>query len=688
MAQSEVSATSSVSQSNRRRTLLIAIICFLGFVMVLAYSLPSRAPFGASGPKAVQPVPDDTVIARVGNRTVTAKEYTDSLKNLVAMYRRYTEQLMSGGGSFPVTIQQLRQQGSDRAILQQLVRRRVIELEAERLGLVATEGELQQRLREQFRDENGRFIGVEKYKKQLARMGTNYVDFERDLAYTITEEKLRNFITSGIQISPKEAEEEYRRQNTRFELSYVVLPAADFEKEVGEPTEDELRAYFEAHKEDFRPTKDRRKVRYIYISQDKAAEIIPVSDEELRREYDPNRHVKSIRVSQIVLKVLTPKDEDKVLQKANDLVARARGKEGAPPEDFAALARGNSQDPATAVKGGDLGVVERANVKPGDAVEAAFDLGIGEISEPIRRGNAFYIFKVVDRTIKSFEEAKPGLLAIVRNRLSYAKASQLADEAVSLLSRTRNFDETAAAIATKLNLKPEDVKRETPFFAPGDDVPDIGSNPSFEEKTSALTEPNEVGEKVGIRGGFAVPQLVEIKKPGDPVLDEVRDKVAAKVKQEKALQKAYDRAKELIAAAKNAAGLKAAAEARKLKVQEIKDFNDTAYLDNKSFPAAFPNAEKVKVGELIPMPLYAARNAAPTVAVVAVTARKDADLTKFAERRKETMDRLRGDRANNLFETYIDSVKARLKESGQLRVDRALAERVVVAAAANEAQVE
>jgi len=71
-----------------------------------------------------------------------------------------------------------------------------------------------------------------------------------------------------------------------------------------------------------------------------------------------------------------------------------------------------------------------------------------------------------------------------------------------------------------------------------------------------------------------------------------------------------------------------------------------------------------------------------------VTARKDADLTKFAERRKETMDRLRGDRANNLFETYIDSVKARLKESGQLRVDRALAERVVVAAAANEAQVE
>ncbi len=682
MAQSE--ASSAPPALNRRRALLIIVIGFLGFIMVLAYSLPSRSLFGASGPKAAQPVPEDTVIARVGSRTVTAKEYTDSLNNLVGMYRRYAAQLSSGGANFPLSIQQLRQQGSDRAVLQQLVRRRVIELEAERLGLSATEGEIQQRLREQFRDENGRFIGVEKYKKQLMRMGTTYVEFERDLAYAIVEEKLRSFITSGIQISEREAEEEYRRQNTRFELSYVTLAASDFEKEVAEPTDDELRAYFDAHKEDFRPTKDRRRVRYIYISQDKAAEIIPISDEELRKEYDPNKQVNSIRVSQIVLKVLTPKDEDKTLQKANELVARARGKEGAPAEDFAALARGNSQDTATAAKGGDLGVVERSDVKPGDAVDAAFTLGVGEVSDPVRRGNAFYIFKVAERTVKTFEEAQPSLLAIARNRLSYAKASQLADEAVSLLSRTRDFDETAKAIAAKLNLAPEDVKRETPFFAPGDDVPEIGSNPSFEEKTSALTEPNEVGEKVGVRGGFAIPQLVELKKPSDPTLDEARDKVIVKVKQEKALQRAYDRARELIAAAKNAAGLKAAAEAMKLKVEEISDFNDTAYLDNKSFPAAFPNAEKVKVGELIPMPLYAARNAAPTVAVAAVKARKDADLTKFAEQRKQIFDRLRGDRANNLFETHIDGVKARMKESGQLRVDRALAERVVVAAAANE----
>ncbi|QUV89067.1 hypothetical protein J8C07_14710 [Chloracidobacterium sp. S] len=97
MAQSETSST--LPASNPRRTLLIVVICFLGFVMVLAYSLPSRSLFGASGPKAVQPVPADTVIARVGSRTVTAKEYTDALNNLVAMYRRYAEQLASGGAA-------------------------------------------------------------------------------------------------------------------------------------------------------------------------------------------------------------------------------------------------------------------------------------------------------------------------------------------------------------------------------------------------------------------------------------------------------------------------------------------------------------------------------------------------------------------------------------------------------------
>lgn len=666
-----------------QNTILLVVTAVLVLGMVAAYSLPSKSLFGSGGPKTAEPVPDNKVIATVDGHDITAKEYVDALNRIVSMYRNFAQQSQQNSG-FPMSIRDLRQRGTDKAILQQLIRQKVVEMEATRLGLTCTESELQQRLVEQF-NQDGRWIGYDKYKKIIRRQGREPVDFERDLAYSITEEKLRNYITSGIQVSQREVEDDYKRTNTKFELSFVTIPDSNFEKDVPAPTDAEIQAYFDGHKDDFKATKDQRKVRYIYVSQDEAAKTVPVSDEELKKEYDPEKQIKSIRVSQIVLNVLTPKDEETVLAKANDLIQRARGKNGAKPEDFAALARGNSQDTASAQKDGDLGVVERSAVKSGDPLESAFTVKPGEISEPVRRGDRFYIFKVTDRTSKTFEEAKPGLLALVRNRLSYSKASQIADEAVAELAKSKNFEETAKKISAKLNLKPEDVKRETPFFVPGDDLKDIGSNPSFEEKTNVLTAAGEVGEKVGVRGGFAIPQLVEIRKPGDPVLADVKEKVIAKVKKEKAATMAFEKAKELIAKAKDAAGLKAAAEEMKLKIEEAKDFGNSALLGGRQYPAAFYNIDKAKVGELVPVPLYSSRDSvAVSVAVVAVAKRTDADLTKLNDQVKSIQERLRGDRANTMFETYIDGVKRRLKDEKRLRIDDGLVERVLITASQSD----
>jgi peptidyl-prolyl cis-trans isomerase D len=666
-----------------QNTILLVVVAVVAVGMLAAYSLPTKSLFGSGGPKTVEPVADKTVIATVDGHDITAKEYTDALNRLVSMYRNFAQQSQQNSG-FPMSIRDLRQRGTDKAILQQLVRQKVVEMEAARLGLTCTEAELQQRLVEQF-NQDGRWIGLDKYKKMLRRQGRDPIDFERDLAYSVTEEKLRNFVTSGVQVSQRDIEDDFKKSNTKFDVSFVAIPDTNFEKTVPEPTDAERQAYFDGHKDEFKVTKDQRKVRYIYVSQDKAAETVPVSDEELKKEYDPEKQIKSIRVSQIVLNVLTPKDDELVLAKANDLIQRARGKNGAKPEDFGTLARGNSQDTASAQKDGDLGVIERSAVKSGDALESAFSIKPGEISEPVRRGNSYYIFKVVDRTSKTFEEAKPGVLALVRNRLSYSKASQIADEAVAELAKSRNFDETAKKIAAKLNVKPEDVKKETPYFIPGDDIPDVGSNPSFEEKTNVLTAAGEVGEKVGVRGGFAIPQLVEIRKPGEPVLADVKDKVTAKVKKEKAAAMAFEKAKELIAKAKDAAGLKAAAEGMGLKIEEAKDFGNSALIGGRQYPAAFFNADKIKVGELVPVPLYSSRESiSVSVAVVAVTKRTDPDLKTLGEQTKSIQDRIRNDRATSMFETYIDGVKRRLKDEKRLKIDDALVERVLITASQND----
>ena len=668
--------------------ILVGIIVVLAVGMFIAYGTPSGWS-KSGGPKVVEPVADSTVIAEVDGRDITAKDYADGIRRYLAMYQMYRSQ--SPSAALPTDVKGLRDRGTDKELLRSLVRDKIIEAEAERLALTATEDELRDRIREMY-SPDGKWIGYEKFKRAIERQGSTVYEFEQSLRRQITEDKLRKFVTDGIQVSSREIEENYKQSNTKFQVTFTVLEEKSYLDKVQAPTDQEVKAYFDSHKDAFRATKDQRKIQYLFISQEKAGETVPVTDEELRKEYDPEKQVKSIKVKQIVLNVLTPKDEDTVRTKANELVKRARGVDNTPAEDFDALARGNSQDTASAPNGGDLGLVERSNVKPGDVLEQAFSLEVNKVSEPILKNNKFYIFKVTEKTPKTFEEAREALMASVRNRLSYKQASKFADSALNALTQTRDIQKAAAQAAKEMSTKdkavnPQDLIRTTPFFSAGDDIPEIGSNPSFEESTSALTAKGDIGDKVGVRGGFAIPQLVEIRKPGDPAFEDVKDKVAEKAKKEKALQMAYDEAKKLIAEAKDAAGLKAAAEAKGLKIEEAKDIVATSSLSGRIYPAVYNAAEKAKVGELLPTPFYNSFDSATMmVAVVGVTGRTDADMTKLSEQSKGIEENLRSARAGAMFEAYLDGAKRRLKETGRLIVNQELIERILVTLSQSEAQ--
>ena len=77
--------------------------------------------------------------------------------------------------------------------------------------------------------------------------------------------------------------------------------------------------------------------------------------------------------------------------------------------DIATLARTESDNQASAAKGGDLGTLSRGSPNiPGDLKTVVFDrLQSGQVSEPVRAANAFYILKLDSRTKETFEQAKP-----------------------------------------------------------------------------------------------------------------------------------------------------------------------------------------------------------------------------------------------------------------------------------------
>lgn len=100
--------------------------------------------------------------------------------------------------------------------------------------------------------------------------------------------------------------------------------------------------------------------------------------------------------------------------------------------DFAALAKANSADPGSAVKGGELGTFRHGQmVAPFD--QAAFTIPVGEVSEPVKTQFGYHLIKIESRTTKTFDEVKPQIERDLKPKLARDAIDQIkAHTAVTL----------------------------------------------------------------------------------------------------------------------------------------------------------------------------------------------------------------------------------------------------------------
>jgi peptidyl-prolyl cis-trans isomerase D len=398
---------------------------------------------------------------------------------------------------------------------------------------------------------------------------------------------------------------------------------------------------------------------------------VQISDEELRKEFDslkPENRAAGVRVQQIVLKVATKELETEVLNKATELVAGIRGEDlKATEEKFAELARGRSEDPATAKQGGWLPrPVKKDPNKTGDIYQNAVDMPPGQVSDPFfdKGSSAYYIFRRGDQVDKTFEEAKQEMLVSLRNRRGYAAAAQLAQRVAERLKETKNHEQVAREFAAEANMSPAEMVRETGFVKPGDEVKDIGSSPQFEEAIAPLTNAQDVGDRVSIRDGFAVPMLLEKREPRVPELSEVREEVAEKVKAEKSKAQVEQAAREL-AAASSPDELKAVADRLGIRAQEAKEYTLGTPLGVAGTSGAADEAiYALRSGGVTKTPIKVGE----TYVVVAVKNRTDADLAKFGAERDKLMQDALEERRMQVYDDYMTSVRARLEREGEINV--------------------
>ena len=661
-----------LSKRKRSRNLLL-----YGFVFLMTVGLVGFFSIAVSGEKGWLngDATTDSTVAKVVNYKITVKELTDSLN-------AFGRQLSSGGPSnFSDASSIYDVYGTQ--VIDGLIHQKLVQYEADQIGLAATDDEIKDKIKQTFNP----WPGYDQYKARIVQAGYTVDQFEDELRAQISQEKLQSYVTAGAIVSPQEVEDDYKKKNTSYDIRWAEVRADQFKDKV-QFTDADAQAYFNTHKQDFRINDEQRRAKYIFIDQNKAGETIQVSDDELKKDFDPERGVKQVHVSEIVLNIpkkaaaaATPEPakagnapasgassapDDAVKKKADDIVAKARGSQGVAAQDFAKLAKEYSEDAKSKGNGGDIGWGNKDDKRDSDdPITRVFTMKKGEISPPVKKGDNYYILKVDDRKLPTFEEAHEQLLKEARAQKGYSKAVDIATEAEKKFKDSKNADAVVAEINKGYGVEVASVK-ETPYFAQGDSLPDIGPAPDFQSAVFELPSPGDIAERQNISAGFAIPQYEDKRDPHDAAFEEVKSKVADAYRLDKAKEMASEKAKEL-AKAKTPDELKSLADSMGIKPDDKAGVTGNDPIGPLTTDAGREPVYKLNPGQVTAEPIKV-ENADDWV-VVAVTNRKDADMgAPFEKDRKSIEDQLLQAKREMLFSTFLATTEKRLKDEGKIKV--------------------
>jgi peptidyl-prolyl cis-trans isomerase D len=356
-------------------------------------------------------------VARVGNTRITQQEFGQALRQRQEQLRQ-----MMGG---KVDQAMLDSPDVRRAVLEQLIDERISYTAALKSGMNVPVAELRSLIGDipAFKDEKGQF-SPQRYRELLNAQGMTEGSFEASMRKDMIINRNRELFAGTAFLPNAVVERLYKLRKQQREVSQVVLEPAQYAGQV-KVSDDEVKAYYNAHKQEFE-LPEKVKLEYVMLTQEAMQKQVSVTPEEIKQAYEERgaqqQKPEERRASHILIVVpqnATPEQKSKAKEKAQALLEQAKKS----PKSFAELAKKNSEDPGSAVEGGDLGWSPRGRmVKPFD--DALFGMKVGEIAGPIETQFGYHIIKLNEikaSEMPSFEAMKPKLEEEVRK----SKAARL-----------------------------------------------------------------------------------------------------------------------------------------------------------------------------------------------------------------------------------------------------------------------
>ena len=498
-----------------------------GLLLVIAAFVASLFVFGTSGFNGKGEEGD--TVATVNGESISRRQYQERYQSVLEYYSQSNRGRLS-----PELAEQL---GLPQRVVDEMVTERVVAQRAVTEGLALTDEEFNAAVHamREFQD-NGRF-SMDRYRRFLQVRG---VEAEQELRRFLTMRKVQRLVVGGVRVTDPEVEQAWglRREEVRagwamVETAPLVAAATASAEEVAE--------YLKGHPEEFKQP-ERRKIQYVSITPKDVAPKISDADVEKYytehlKEFETPAQVHAVHLLVRVADTGGSEAEDRARAKVVEAIKRAKG-----GEDLGKIAREMSEDPGSKDKGGDLGWVSKGDMVP-PFEQALFALKKGEISaEPVRTPFGFHAVKALDIRPASRKPLKE-VAAQIRDRLAAEggdKAARAkAEEVRPPLAKASDF----MAEARKLNLSPIETtmsKLTRPPGLPADPLEDA----AFSLVLGGVSEP------IKTPAGWVVAKVVESIPPGVPPLEQIRDRVTAAVKREKAETAAAGRSTQLVEAAK------------------------------------------------------------------------------------------------------------------------------------------
>ena len=553
---------------------------------------------------------------------------------------------------------------------QQLIVRKTILAEAERMGFRATNAdtldELQHGQYSSIFFPEGKYIGDDAYEALLQQNETSKTEFEQSVRDEILARKLQNLITAGASVTDAEVQAEFEKRNTKVKFEYAYLTAADLRKGL-HPTETELKAFYERNKAIYNNSiPEKRKIAYVVLDPTRIAAETTVSREELQAYYgqhrDEYRVPAQVNVRQIVIKTplpgadgkVDPKALDAALKKAQDVAKQLKA--GGKFED---LAKKYSEDPSSK-NGGSLGWIQPASFSATpEVLKAVNSLAKGGTSDVINASYAFVIVHLDDRQdarLKPLDEVRPQIEPLVKlNKANRAAETQ----ANALLSQARTLGLDKAAAAKKLSVVTTD------FVSRNDSLPGIGASPAFMSAVFSQAEKSPP-DMAQVPQGLVVFQVMAIKPPATPTFDEIRSRVEEEFKNERSSMLLGQKTQELSDRAKAQHDLKKAAKelGATMKTSDLV-LPDGQVPDIGSMTGPASVAFSMKPGQ-ITGPLNTGSNGA----VLQILEKQEPAQDEFTQKKDQIRDSLLAQKQNGLFGFYIENLRQQMEKSGKIKINQ------------------